>query len=49
MKERMEYQVHCETWQTKWPLRITSDQGWLDEQQREQFERMLDMLAEQEQ
>jgi len=47
MREKMEYQVQCETWETKWPLRITSEQGWLDEQQREQYERMMEMLDKQ--
>jgi RNA polymerase sigma factor (sigma-70 family) len=43
MREKMEYQVHCETWQTKWLLHITGEQGWFDDQQREQFERMLEL------
>jgi RNA polymerase sigma factor (sigma-70 family) len=49
MRENVEYRVHCETWQTKWSLRITAEKGWLDEQQREQFQRMIETLDKQEQ
>jgi hypothetical protein len=49
MRENTEYRVHCETWQTKWPLNITGEQGWLDDRQREQFEHMMERLDKQEQ
>lgn len=43
MREAMSYRAVTGTWETYWPIEITSDQGWLEGEARETVKRLREM------
>jgi hypothetical protein len=39
-----EFVAFLETWQEQWDLRITSEDGWLPPEQRQQYQNMLEKM-----
>jgi len=47
LKKVYEFKAFLESWQPQWPLQITGDEGWLEPEQRQQVERMLETMKNQ--
>lgn len=47
LKKATEFRAFLEDWDTKWPLQITGNEGWLDLAQREGLEQALQRLENQ--
>lgn len=46
LREGVEFMAFLENWETQWPLRITSEEGWLVPEQRAAYEQHLKLMTE---
>jgi hypothetical protein len=44
LRQVYEFVAFLETWQEQWDLRITSEDGWLPPEQRQQYQKMLEQM-----
>jgi len=44
LRETYEFKAFLENWKSQWPLKITGDEGWLPDEQRQQMETALKQM-----